>query len=188
MKPPPSFHVWHFNQAFCKMSPKKRRNITWKTAWLRMSIVVLLVFRTPLTCFLGILLLMSPMDQLLFVCRRTGSSSQLVWFSVVSTTSLKSLSPYSSFIILQLPIIMLVAFSMCIVCLLMAGKFSSAHHIEVLYANTAENVFREQLSHSKETFTVQNLELKRFMYCDSSETLKINKFSAVITEFTLPSH
>lgn len=33
---------------------------------------------------------------------------------------------------LQLPIIMLVAFSMCIVCLLMAGKFPLSSHLSVL--------------------------------------------------------
>lgn len=64
------------------------------------------------------------------------------------------LSVLSFFLSLQLPIIMLVAFSMCIVCLLMAGKIFSARHITF---STAEDLLCEQSFKTTGLFVIQEV-------------------------------
>lgn len=88
----------------------------WKYVWF--------VFRIQLTCFWAILPSMNQTAPVLWGCRKTGSSSRSVdryFRQCAAETSQRQCNPsiFSS----QLPIVMLVAFSMCIVCLLMAGKF-----------------------------------------------------------------
>lgn len=94
-----------------------------------------MIFRTPSTCFWATLLWMRQTDLLLCVCRRTGSSSQsvapdplllnptlnLILNPLLIPSTQRGPFSHPSFS-WQLPIIMLVAFSMCIVCLLMAGE------------------------------------------------------------------